>query len=122
MEKYGTTQRQLAVISSKNHFHASMNPLAQYQTKFTVEQVLEAPEVAWPLTRPMCSPIGDGASALVIGSDGFARKYAAKHAVEISACMLASGEDPCEESNENTLSRLAPWYTPEKEHPFCWWI
>jgi acetyl-CoA acetyltransferase len=107
MEKYGTTQRQLAVISSKNHFHASMNPLAQYQTKFTVEEVLEAPEVAWPLTRPMCSPIGDGAAALVIGSDEFARKCSAKHTVEISACMLASGEDPSEESNENTLSRLA---------------
>jgi acetyl-CoA acetyltransferase len=107
MEKYGTTQRQLAVISSKNHFHASMNPLAQYQTKFTVEEVLEAPEVAWPLTRPMCSPIGDGAAALIISSDGFARKWSARHAVEISACMLASGEDPGAENNESTLSRLA---------------
>jgi acetyl-CoA acetyltransferase len=107
MEKYGTTQRQLAVISSKNHFHASMNPLAQYQTTFTVEEVLDAPEVAWPLTRPMCSPIGDGAAALVLGSDVFARKCGGQHAVEVSACMLASGEDPREQSKENTLTKLA---------------
>jgi acetyl-CoA acetyltransferase len=107
MDTYGTTQRQLAAISSKNHFHASMNPLAQYQNTFTIEEVLEAPEVAWPLTRPMCSPIGDGAAALVIGSEELARKCGAKHAVEISACMLASGEDPSEDSPENTLIRLA---------------
>ena len=66
IEKYGTTQRQLAAISSKNHFHSSMNPLAQYQKKFSIEEVLAAPEVAWPLTRPMCAPIGDGAAAVVL--------------------------------------------------------
>ncbi len=94
MEKYGTTQRQLAVISSKNHFHSSMNPLAQYQSKFTVEEVLAAPEVAWPLTRPMCSPIGDGAAATIVCSEDFAKKIGARNTVEIAACVLASGEDP----------------------------
>jgi len=94
MKKYGTTQRQLAVISSKNHFHSSMNPLAQYQTKFTVEEVLAAPEVAWPLTRPMCSPIGDGAAATIICSEDFAKRIGAEHTAEIAACLLASGEDP----------------------------
>ena len=106
MEKYGTTQRQLAVIASKNHFHSSMNPLAQYQTTFTVEEVLAAPEVAWPLTRPMCSPIGDGAAAAIICSEEFARKVGARNAVEVAACILASGEDP-KEGKESTLSRLA---------------
>ena len=107
MEKYGTTQRQLAVISSKNHFHSSMNPLAQYQNTISVEEVLEAPEVAWPLTRPMCSPIGDGAAAMVICSEEFAKKIGASHAVEVAACMLASGEDPRKEREESTLARLA---------------
>ena len=106
MEKYGTTQRQLAVIASKNHFHSSMNPLAQYQTTFTVEEVLAAPEVAWPLTRPMCSPIGDGAAAAIICSEEFARKVGARNAVEVAACILASGEDP-KEGKESTLSKLA---------------
>ena len=106
MEKYGTTQRQLAVISSKNHFHSSMNPLAQYQTTFTVEEVLAAPEVAWPLTRPMCSPIGDGAAAAIVCSEDFAKKVGVRHAVEIAACVLASGEDP-KEGKESTLTNLA---------------
>lgn len=107
MEKYGSTQRQLAVISSKNHFHSSMNPLAQYQTTFTVDEVLEAPEVAWPLTRPMCSPIGDGVAAIVVCSEDYARKVGAGKSVEVAACMLASGEDPKMEKDSSTLARLA---------------
>lgn len=107
MEKYGTTQRQLAVIASKNHYHSSLNPLAQYRNEFSVEEVLAAPEVAYPLTRPMCSPIGDGAAALVVCSEEFARKIGAGHAVEVAACMLASGEDPDAEKEESTLTRLA---------------
>ena len=106
MDKYGTTQRQLAAISSKNHFHSSMNPLAQYQRTFTVEEVLEAPEVAWPLTRPMCAPIGDGAAAAVICSDEFAKKLGCSHVVEVAACVLASGEDR-EEGKEPTLTKLS---------------
>lgn len=107
MEKYGTTQRQLAVISAKNHYHSTMNPLAQYQTTFSVEEVLAAPEVAWPLTRPMCSPIGDGAAAVVVCTEEFAKKIGASHAVEVAACMLASGEDPEKEKESSTLARLA---------------
>jgi len=106
MEKYGTTQRQLAAISSKNHFHSSMNPLAQYQTAFTVQEVLDAPEVAWPLTRPMCSPIGDGAAAAVICSADFAKKARIDHAPEIAACILASGQDP-REGEDSMLTKLA---------------
>ena len=107
METYGTTQRQYAVISSKNHFHSTMNPLAQYQKAFSVEEVLAAPEVAWPLTRPMCSPIGDGAAALVICSQAFAEKRAAGRGIELAACMLASGRDYEKEKEESTLARLA---------------
>jgi len=106
MEKYGTTQRQIAAISSKNHFHSSMNPLAQYQKKFTVEEVIAAPEVAWPLTRPMCSPIGDGAAAAIVCSEDYAKKLGSPHIVEVAACCLASGEDR-EEGREPTLSKLA---------------
>jgi acetyl-CoA acetyltransferase len=106
MDKYGTTQRQLAAISSKNHYHSSMNPLAQYQTTFTVDEVLAAPEVSWPLTRPMCSPIGDGAAAAIVCSEEFARKLSCKHVVELAACILASGEDR-EDDDESTLAKLS---------------
>ncbi|MBL7176237.1 MAG: thiolase family protein [Desulfobacteraceae bacterium] len=106
MEKYGSTQRHLAIIASKNHFHSSMNPLAQYQTKFSVEEVLKAPEVAYPLTRPMCSPVGDGAAAAIVASEAFARKIGAKHTVDIEVCALASGEGGAA-SEEGTLTKLA---------------
>lgn len=107
MDRYGTTQRQLAAISSKNHYHSSMNPLAQYQTKFTIDEVLAAPEVAWPLTRPMCSPIGDGAAATIVCSEDFAKKIGAGHAVEVAACCLASGGSMDKDEKEDSLTRLA---------------
>lgn len=108
MEKYGTTQRQLAVIASKNHFHSSMNPLAQYQKSFTVEEVLESPEVSYPLTRLMCSPIDDGAAALIVCSDEFARRKGITKSVDVAACVVGSGEDPeVEEKLGATLGRLA---------------
>jgi acetyl-CoA acetyltransferase len=83
IKKYGTTQRQLAVISSKNHFHSSMNPLAQHQKKWSVEEVINDVEVAFPLTRAMCAPIGDGAAALIVCSDAFAKKIGAPRSVDV---------------------------------------
>ena len=65
MDKYGTTQRQLAAVAAKNHWHSSMNSFAQYQQDYSIEEVLASPDVAFPLTRLMCSPIGDGVAAWV---------------------------------------------------------
>lgn len=90
MEKYGTTQRQLAAVAAKNHFHSSMNPLAQYQQDYSIEEVLASPDVAYPLTRLMCSPIGDGAAAAIICSPEFAKKHGAGNHVEIACCVLGS--------------------------------
>ena len=56
MERYGTTQKQVAVIASKDHFHGSMNPYAQFQKRMSVEDILTARLVSWPLTVPMCAP------------------------------------------------------------------
>jgi acetyl-CoA acetyltransferase len=107
MEKYQSTQHQLAAISSKNHFHSTLNPLAQYQNAMSIEEILAAPEVVWPLTTPMCSPIGDGAAAMIIASEEFARKNGFLDAVEVAACMIGSGEDDEHYDNGSTLSRLA---------------
>ncbi len=109
MEKYGITQRQLAYIASKNHWHSSMNPLAQYQKRFSVEEVLASPEVAYPLTRLMCSPIGDGAAAVIVCSDEFARKRGITKSTDIAACVVGSGEDPevVEKLGSTTLDRIA---------------
>ena len=68
MWKWGTTQRQIAVGASKNHYNGSLNPKAQYQFEVSVDKALEDYEVSYPLTRSMCAPIGDGAAAAILCS------------------------------------------------------
>jgi acetyl-CoA acetyltransferase len=92
MRRYGTTKEQFAKIAAKNHTHGSLNPYAQFQTPRTVEEVLASPMIADPLTRMMCSPIGDGAAAVVLTSAENARRFTAKP-VYIKASVLNSGRD-----------------------------
>lgn len=66
MNKYGTTFEQLGIIASKNHFHSSLNPNAQYNFLVSPEQVLADRMVSWPFTRAMCAPIGDGAASAIL--------------------------------------------------------
>jgi len=93
MEKYGTTAEQFAMVSAKNSFHGSLNPRAQFREEMTVQQVLDAPMIAEPLTRPMCSPIGDGAAALVLVSERKARELGISKPVRIVSSVLRSGWD-----------------------------
>ncbi|MGO9569637.1 MAG: thiolase family protein [Desulfomonilaceae bacterium] len=93
MDRFGSTQRQLAAISAKNHFHGSLNPFAQYQIPMTVEEVLADRPVAYPLTRAMCAPVGDGAAAAVVCSDGFLKKLKGARPVKILASILGQGSD-----------------------------
>ena len=94
MWRWGTTQQQLAIVASKNHFHGSLNPLAQYQFEVPVEKVLNDYMVSWPLTRSMCASIGDGSAAALICSKRFYMKLPAnakKRAVKILASNIATG-------------------------------
>ena len=91
MKQYGTTQRQLAVIAAKNHTNSALNPLAQYNFPMTVEQVMEDYEVAYPLTRSMCAPIGDGAAAAILCSEKFLKQHSNPRAVLVRASVLRSG-------------------------------
>jgi acetyl-CoA acetyltransferase len=91
MEKYGTTQRQLAAIAAKAHNNSTLNPLAQYTFPQTIEQVMQDREVAFPLTRAMCAPIGDGAAAAIICSEKFLKQHPSSRAVRILASILKSG-------------------------------
>ncbi len=93
MEKYGTTKEQYAKIAVKNHYNGSLNPHAQYQHACTLEEVLASPVVAEPLTRLMCSPIGDGAAAVILTAADHAARYTSKP-VQVRASVLVSGEDP----------------------------
>jgi acetyl-CoA acetyltransferase len=93
MNRYGTTVEQLAAVSAKNSYHGSLNPYAQYREVLSVDEVLGAKEVLWPLTLPMCSPIGDGASAVVIVSEKKAKEFGMSRMVSVEASLLASGWD-----------------------------
>jgi acetyl-CoA acetyltransferase len=93
MSRYGTTVEQFAAVAAKNSFHGSLNPRAQFREALTVEQVLAAPMVAEPLTRPMCSPIGDGAAAAVVVSPDKARELGIRAPVRVAASVLHSGWD-----------------------------
>jgi acetyl-CoA acetyltransferase len=90
--RYGTTKEQFARVAVKNHYHGSLNPHAQYREVYTLEQILESPPVAEPLTRLMCSPIGDGAAAAILCSAEIARRYTTKP-VFVRASSLGSGQD-----------------------------
>ncbi len=91
MKKYGTTQRQLAAIASKAHNNSTLNPLAQYTFPQTIEQVMQDREVAFPLTRAMCAPVGDGAAAAIVCSERFLKQHPSQRAVRILASILKSG-------------------------------
>jgi acetyl-CoA acetyltransferase len=93
MARYGTTVEQFALISAKNSYHGSLNPRAQFREAMTVEEVLAAPMIAEPLTRPMCSPIGDGAAAVVIVNERKKRELGLTKAVRVSSSVLRSGWD-----------------------------
>ncbi len=92
MQRYGTTKEQFARIAVKNHYHGSLNPHAQYREVYTLEDILTSPPVAEPLTRLMCSPIGDGAAAAVLVSPEIARQMTTKP-VWVKASVLNSGFD-----------------------------
>jgi acetyl-CoA C-acetyltransferase len=89
MEKYGTTREQLALVAVKNHHNGSMNSLAQYPYKITVDAVLNSVLVADPLRILDCSPITDGAAALILCPLDLAKKMK-KPLVKISGSGQAT--------------------------------
>jgi len=90
MYEYGTTREQLAMFSVVNHKNGAKNPLAQFPFEVTVEQVLKSSTVADPLTLLDCSPISDGAAAIVLCPADMAKKYT-DTPVYVKASTQASG-------------------------------
>jgi acetyl-CoA acetyltransferase len=107
MARYGTTQRQLAVVASKNHGHSVHNPRAQYRKAFSIDEILQARLIAWPMTLPMCSPISDGAAAAVVCSESALRRLGASRAVRIRADVLMNGGRRAPDDLEQHIARRA---------------
>ena len=108
MWKHGTTQRQIAIGASKNHYYGSLNPKAQYQFEVTVEKVLEDRLISYPLTRSMCAPIGDGAAAAILCSEELLKELPSSvqnRAVKIRASVMTGGK--YRDFDEPSLSKVA---------------
>jgi acetyl-CoA acyltransferase len=112
-ENGGVGFEQFAKVAEKNHAHSTLNPLAQYQKAFSLDEVMNAEMMAYPNTLLMCCPTGDGAAALVLVSEEKLRTLSdeqRRRAVKISASVMTS--DPWTEADQvqpdvNTLTRDA---------------
>ena len=90
MHEYGTTEEQLAMVAVKNHENAVLNPFAQFRKRITVEDVLASPVIASPLKLLDCSPLSDGAAAVVLASEEKVRELKIDTPVWIRASAQAS--------------------------------
>lgn len=75
MEKYRLTREELSLVPVKNHRHGLSNPYAQFNYEITTNDVLRSPLIADPLRLLDCSPITDGASAVILVSERVAKKF-----------------------------------------------
>ncbi|WP_392754090.1 lipid-transfer protein [Streptomyces sp. LN590] len=91
MDRYGTTEAQLAAVGAKNHRHSVNNPYAQFQDAYTVDEILAARTIHRPLTKLQCSPTSDGAAAAVVVSERFVESHGlGDRAVEIVAQAMTT--------------------------------
>lgn len=109
MRRFGTTQRQIAAVAAKNHQHSVENPLSQYRKAFTIDEVLSAPPITYPLTLPMCAAISDGAAAAVLCTEAALKRLGIdrSRAVRVLASVMQTGSDRLPEEVEKHCTHLA---------------
>lgn len=103
MERYGTKEEDMAAVAVKNHFHASLNPFAQFPFEITMEQVMKSPVVASPLKLLDCSPVTDGASAVILSKKSNTKS---KKRSEIAIIASAVGTDTLGVADRKSLTGL----------------
>ena len=89
MEQFGTTREQLAAVAVKNHRNGSKNPNAQFRNEVTAEQVMKSTMVADPLRLLDCSPVSDGAAAVIVALMDVAKKLK-RNPIRVIASAQAS--------------------------------
>ena len=114
MKLHGTTQRQMAAVAAKNHDHSVHNERAQFRKSFTVEEVLEARKISWPLTLPMCSPISDGGAAAILCSEDALDRFDKSRAVKVAASVIATGSERDPDDSNSHVTRIAAGRAYEK--------
>jgi len=102
MAAHGTTEKDLARVAVKNHRHGALNPKAQFGREVTLEQVMQSSVVAEPLRLLHCSPVSDGAAAVLLCPLEHAAKYTDRPVRILASAMatapmaLADRADPAE--------------------------
>lgn len=116
MARFGTTQRQIAAVSAKNHAHSVENPLSQYRVAYSVDEILAAPPIAYPLTLPMCSPVSDGAAAALVTDENGLKRLGIdrKRAIRVLASVVQTGSDRSPSEVDRHCTALAARRAYEK--------
>jgi len=96
---FGLTHAQLGMVSVKNKANAAMNPVAMYHKIVSLEEVLASRPIAEPLNLMECSPVSDGAAAVILMSGEKARQLGMSRAVRLAASSLRSGTVESEPSS-----------------------
>ena len=109
MAKWGTTQRQIAAVSAKNHQHSVHNPWSQFRKSFTIDEVLGSPAITYPLTLPMCAPVTDGSAAAIICTEEGLKRIGADRSrcIKVAASVVRSASSRSIDQHELNLARLA---------------
>jgi len=109
MKTYGTTQRQIAAVCAKNHQHSVHNPYSQFRKSFTIDDVLAAPPITYPVTLPMCAPLSDGSAAAILATDAGLERIGAdrKRCIRVAASVVRSFTHRRLDEPEKHVSRLA---------------
>jgi acetyl-CoA acetyltransferase len=109
MRTYGTTQRQIAAVCAKNHGHSVHNPYSQFRKPFTIDEVLAAPPITYPITLPMCAPLSDGAAAAIVCTEQGLKRIGTdrRRAIEVAASVIRSFSHRGIDEPERSIGRLA---------------
>jgi acetyl-CoA acetyltransferase len=109
MSTYGTTQRQIAAVSAKNHTHSVHNPYSQFRKPFSIEEILAAPPITYPITLPMCAPLSDGAAAAILCTEEGLKRIGAdkSRCIKVAASVIRSFSNRRLDQPELHVGRLA---------------
>lgn len=116
MRTFGTTREQIAAVCAKNHQHSVHNPKAQFRNTYTVEEVLAAPPITYPLTLPMCAPISDGSAAVIVCTEAGLQKLSgdSSRAIKVLASVVQTGSSRSAEDYQNHITAVAARKVYEK--------
>jgi len=109
MKTWGTTQRQIAAVCAKNHRHSVHNPYSQFRQPFTIEEVLAAPPITFPITLPMCAPLSDGAAAAILCTEEGLKRIGVdrRRCIRVAASVIRSFTQRSLEEPEQAIGHLA---------------